>query len=531
MRNVKIKTKVVVGFFALIAFLLLIAGFGLRGLSAATNDFASFVEGIDMRATVAAEIRSAVDRRAIAARNLVLVTRPSDVELEKAEVTRAHQDVQLRIKRLKELLARAADRTEEASKLVAEMERIEARYGPVAEDIVDTALAGRRDEAVMKLDEKCRPLLAQLIKATDDYAAYTAARREEVVRADQANFQVQRNVLVALCLLSLLFAAGAGILITRSITTPLVQAVNIAQTVARGDLTSQISSETRDETGDLLRALATMNTRLRDTVGRVRESSSAVGNAAVELAVGNRDLSQRTEEQAASLQQTAASMEELTSTVRQNAENAQQASGLATNASEIARKGSDVVQRVVETMSGISHSSGKIGEITEMIEAIAFQTNILALNAAVEAARAGEHGRGFAVVASEVRNLAQRSSVASKDIKELIENSVAQMREGSQLAVAAGATMNEVTHAIARVTDIMHDIAAASDEQGRGIEQVSQAVTQMDQATQQNAALVEEAAAAAQALEEQGATLNSAVAYFSVNGAVTSEEIRTRRVS
>jgi methyl-accepting chemotaxis protein-1 (serine sensor receptor) len=271
-----------------------------------------------------------------------------------------------------------------------------------------------------------------------------------------------------------------------------------------------------------------MNERLTTIVGRVRDSSTSIAGAAREIAAGNMDLSQRTEQQAASLQETASSMEELTSTVKQNADNAQQGSMLAANASSVARKGSEVVGQVVSTMHDISDSSTKIADITGIIEGIAFQTNILALNAAVEAARAGEQGRGFAVVASEVRSLAQRSSSAAKEIKDLIATSVDKIRDGSALAGEAGKTMTEVTQAVARVTDIMSENAAASSEQSRGIEQVNLAITQMDNVTQQNAALVEEAAAASRSMEDQGQQLNEAVAFFRILdaggvGAVVSE--------
>ncbi|MDR5775484.1 MULTISPECIES: methyl-accepting chemotaxis protein [unclassified Caballeronia] len=518
LRNITIKNKLVAGFGILAVLVVLVAGMSLRSLSQATDGFANYVNGINARADVASQLRTAVDRRAIAARNLVLVSKPADLELEKAQVTRAHEDVQARLKQLKDMIASASDTSEKARGLVAEMARVEGLYGPVATDIVGLALTGKHDQAISKMDDECRPLLAQLVKATDDYASYTATRREEIVRDFEAQYEMQRNVLIALCSFATLFAVAAGFAITRSITRPIEDAVEIAQTVARGDLRSTIIADSKDETGDLLRALAEMNERLTETVSRVRDSSGAVGGAAKELATGNTDLSQRTEEQAASLQETAASMEQLTSTVRQNADNAHQASSLASNASNVARKGSDVVGRVVDTMHGISNSSSKIAEITGIIEGIAFQTNILALNAAVEAARAGEQGRGFAVVASEVRSLAQRSSSAAKEIKELIADSVEKVKDGSALASEAGTTMTEVTQAVAQVTDIMSEIAAASAEQGRGIEQVNQAITQMDEVTQQNAALVEEAAAASQALEEQGRRLNEVMAFFVVEG-------------
>ncbi len=339
-----------------------------------------------------------------------------------------------------------------------------------------------------------------------------SARNEHQTSIDA--YGTARIIVISTIVLGLLFGLGFAVWIIRSITRPLAQAVDVAQRVAAGDLTSAIEVKTKDETGMLLRALKDMNESLKKIVGEVRSGAEAIGSGTKQIASGNADLSQRTEEQASSLEETASSMEELTSTVKQNAENAKQANQLAVSASEVAVKGGSVVSEVVGTMSSINDSSKKIVDIISVIDGIAFQTNILALNAAVEAARAGEQGRGFAVVASEVRSLAQRSAAAAKEIKGLIGDSVDKVGAGTKLVDEAGKTMQEIVASVKRVTDIMSEITAASQEQSSGIEQVNQAITQMDEVTQQNAALVEEAAAAAESLEEQAQNLEATVAVF-----------------
>ncbi|KVT75134.1 chemotaxis protein [Burkholderia territorii] len=512
--RITIKAKLLGGFGLLAAVVVVVSGMALKALSDTNDEFSRYMNGVNARANLSAQIRTAVDRRAIAARNLVLVTTPSDIQLELADVQQAHKDVQDRLAKLKDMMANATDTTDRARELVAEIVRVEASYGPVALNIVGLAQAGKKDEATADIDNRCRPLLAQLVRATDAYATYTREREAQIAQAFADRYTIERNVLLAICAVAIVIAVGGGLWLTRKITAPIVAAVNVARTVANGDLGSRISVSGNDETRDLLDALHTMNARLIDIVGRVRDSSNSIAHAVGEIASGNLDLSQRTEEQAASLQETAATMEEFTSTVRLNAENAQQASTLAANASDVALRGSSVVGRVVETMTEIGNSSSKIADITGIIEGIAFQTNILALNAAVEAARAGEQGRGFAVVASEVRSLAQRSSTAAKEIKELISASVQTIQAGSALAGEAGETMSDVTRAVARVTDIMGEIAAASAEQSRGIDQVNLTITQMDQTTQQNAALVEQAAAASKSLEAQGRDLSETVSAF-----------------
>jgi methyl-accepting chemotaxis protein len=340
---------------------------------------------------------------------------------------------------------------------------------------------------------------------------------EESGAQSAATYASMRAILIGLAGAALLLGVMFAWWVTRSITRPLHEALGVAQRVAAGDLTSSIRTDSRDETGILLGALRDMNQSLGRIVADVRSGADSISTASKQIAAGNADLSQRTEEQASSLEETASSMEELSSTVRQNAENARQANQLAAGASEVAVKGGQVVGQVVATMASINEASKKIADIISVIDGIAFQTNILALNAAVEAARAGEQGRGFAVVATEVRSLAQRSAEAAKEIKQLIGNSVEKVGNGTKLVDEAGKTMQEVVASVKRVTDIISQITSASQEQSSGIEQVNQAVMQMDQVTQQNAALVEEAAAAAESMREQAGRLGMAVSVFKLS--------------
>ncbi|KAB8064125.1 methyl-accepting chemotaxis protein [Janthinobacterium violaceinigrum] len=340
---------------------------------------------------------------------------------------------------------------------------------------------------------------------------------DETAAQIRSRYENGRMLLISLGVVAILLGIACAYWITRSITRPITRAVEVAEAVSAGDLTSHIVVESRDETGQLMHALKNMNDKLVSIVGQVRAGTESISTASSEIAAGNLDLSSRTEEQASSLEETASSMEELTSTVKLNADNARSANQLAIDASQIASKGGVVVSEVVSTMGSINDSSRKIVDIISVIDAIAFQTNILALNAAVEAARAGEQGRGFAVVASEVRNLAQRSSAAAKEIKGLIDDSVQKVEAGSQLVDKAGRTMDEIVQSISHVTQIMNQITDASDEQRAGIEQVNQAIGQMDQVTQQNAALVEEAAAAAESMQEQAAKLADVVGLFKLD--------------
>ncbi|WP_395071207.1 methyl-accepting chemotaxis protein [Paraburkholderia silvatlantica] len=517
LHHLSVKAKLTGAFGILAVIVLAVSGLSLKQLNDANDRFSGYVSGIKARADMAEAVRTAVDDRAMAVRNLVLVTTPADIEVEKAAVDDAERRVEANLEKFNAMVAGASDMSDKARSLAAELPRIESLYRPVALEIDRLAVNNQRDAAIAAIDTQCRPLLSALVKASNDYEDFTRQRAAQIVEQSQAQFTSQRNLLIAISLAAVVMAVVAGVVITNGLLRALgaepVALGEVTQRVASGDL-SPVPGAKDAPAGSVLASMGEMQASLVRLIGQVRTSADSIAIGSSQIASGNVDLSSRTEQQAASLQETAASMEELTSTVKQNAENAQQASSLSASASEVAGRGNQVVGKVVDTMSEISTSSTRIADITGIIEGIAFQTNILALNAAVEAARAGEQGRGFAVVASEVRSLAQRSSSAAKEIKDLINASVQRIQDGSSLANEAGRTMAEVTRAVARVTDIMGEIAAASNEQSRGIEQVDQAITQMDEVTQQNAALVEEAAAASKSLEDQGQQLKQAVSFF-----------------
>ncbi|OWY29646.1 methyl-accepting chemotaxis protein [Herbaspirillum robiniae] len=373
------------------------------------------------------------------------------------------------------------------------------------------------DEAREVLIKEVTPVYLRLFDTMDKVVKLNVDAADATDKEAQVRYENSRTMIIII----LACCIGLGLLlatwVARIVSRPLQDAMHVAQRVADGDLTVDIKPAGRDETGRLMQSLKAMNDSLLRIVSQVRQGTDTISTASREIASGNLDLSSRTEQQASSLEETASAMEELTSTVKQNADNARQANQLANSASDVAVQGGSVVGQVVDTMGAINESSRKIVDIIAVIDGIAFQTNILALNAAVEAARAGEQGRGFAVVASEVRSLAQRSAAAAKEIKALIDDSVAKVDTGSKLVEQAGTTMTEVVASVRRVTDIVGEITAASSEQSDGIEQVNIAITQMDEVTQQNAALVEQAAAAAGSLQDQAEKLAELVSVFKLD--------------
>ncbi|AKZ62431.1 chemotaxis protein [Herbaspirillum hiltneri N3] len=511
--NFKIGARLSIGFGFLVLLLVSMAVLGITRLSGLNEQMDEVINDKYPKTVLANDIIKNVNVIARSSRNVLLMTDADEVGKEMQTIRTASDHTKTTLEKLDSLIT--GDKGRALMKAIMDAR---TQYNVGRDEVLRLVTAGAKNEATLLLLQTVRPLQLTYMSAVETLIAHQNELMHVASKEVEEEYVEARNLVIMLSVIALVFAGLIAWLVTRSITSPLSRAVKVAETVAAGDLTSQFDASGKDETAQLLRALRAMNDNLLDIVSRVRHGTDTIATASTQIAIGNLDLSSRTEQQASSLEETASSMEELTSTVKQNAENAREANKLAVSASAVAVEGGNVVGKVVHTMESINASSRKIVDIISVIDGIAFQTNILALNAAVEAARAGEQGRGFAVVASEVRTLAQRSAAAAKEIKSLIDDSVEKVDSGSKLVEQAGQTMNEVVSSVRRVTDIVGEITEASREQSEGIEQVNQAVTQMDQVTQQNAALVEEAAAAAQSLQDQATSLSQIVGVFKIDG-------------
>ncbi len=507
--SLSIKTRIAATM-ALLAFSMLVVGvLGLNGMGGIVDDLADMYERRVRGVGTLGDLQAAeLDRQALISLNVLA----DDAERLKA----------IRAERL-EIESRAAallktyteqQQSEEGQKAAHDIADAHRAYQALINE-VDAAIAANDDDLAGQLIvDKLDPAFDALHAALDSASRLQFKRAEEALVTAQGEFATSRGIVIAAIVIAAIGSAILAVLLLRSIVSALSVAVNVADRIASGELGHDIPADRRDEFGTLLGSLKRMDGKLHEIVNGVRSASDAVGGAAAQLSKGNDDLSQRTQEQASALEETASSMEEMTATVKQNADNARQANQLAAGARSQAERGGAVVQRAVSAMEEINGSSRKISDIISVIDEIAFQTNLLALNAAVEAARAGEQGRGFAVVASEVRSLAQRSASAAKEIKDLINDSVEKVSAGTGLVDDSGKALAEIMESVKKVSDIVAEIAAASEEQASGIEQVNTAVTQMDSTTQQNAALVEEAASAAKSMEQQAQRLIADISFF-----------------
>ncbi len=520
--QLRVARRLGIGFGLMAILLAVICLLGLNRMAFIKSQADNISKVNNVEARLAAAMDLTVTERALALRNLILLDSANKKELQ-MEIDRveeqskkyatASRDLDAMFSSIPETSAKEKD----LMKQISEQAALAAPYYPRA---VQLALEGKKEEAYQLVRFEFRPVQKKWWALIRELSAFEQELNLIALREADKAYNSARILVIAIGMLALATGGLAAWLITRGLLGQLggepTDAVRIAGAIATGDLAVGIETREGDDSS-LLYAMSTMRDSLVRIVSQVRTGTDTIATASAQIAAGNIDLSARTEQQAGSLEETASSMEEMTSAVKQNADNARRANNLAMSASHVAEKGGGVVSQVVHTMGAINQSAQKIVEIIGVIDGIAFQTNILALNAAVEAARAGEQGRGFAVVATEVRNLAQRSAAAAKEIKTLISDSVDKVDSGNKLVEEAGATMHDVVDSIKRVTDIMSEIVAASDEQASGIDQVNQAMTQMDAVTQQNAALVEEAAAAAQSMREQADRLAQVVSVFQLS--------------
>ncbi|EHP44818.1 histidine kinase [Cupriavidus basilensis OR16] len=514
LRNFGIGARLTVAFSLVALLLVAVAVLGMMSLRTMNESMRLTVEGRLFKVLEIERVKQDALRTGILVRDATLNEDPVAVRRNAERIGALRQDMGGALDELGKWLSKSAkpEIRETYRALIEARNAYDSQLGTVLRQLEGGEFDNARSALVATLPAAQAPYFDKLSELSDGGRKVALAAVQEA----NASYEMARDLLLGLTAAALALAAILGIGITRSITRPARQALDAAQALAHGNLTYVIEASSDDEMGRMLGALERAFGQLAALVNGIQGATRSINGATREIARGNTDLSQRTEEQAASLEQTAASMEQLTSTVKQNAANARHANELAVSASGVATEGGRAVRGVVETMQHISQSSAKVAEIVGVIEGIAFQTNILALNAAVEAARAGEQGRGFSVVAAEVRSLAQRSSSAAKEIGQLINGSVGQVAHGARQVEDAGRTMDDIVGAVKRVTDIMGEIAAASEEQSSGIEQVNRAINQMESVTQQNAALVEQAAAAAESLQQQAAGLVDDVSRFQV---------------
>jgi methyl-accepting chemotaxis protein len=512
--NLKVWARLALGFSIVLILMVALAINGVANMAAMQEKMNRIVDTDNVKVQLVAGMRQSVMNAIINGRNIALMSEQAEIDAENKRLAANRAEYKVLHDKLSAMISTDAEK--------ADLDKIVAARGASVDVVTKmTALvkAGQHEESNRVLLNELQPLQTRTIVAMDEMVQHLEQQMNAAANQAAAAHQAARRNTLLITLAALLVGGAMAWLITRSLLRQLGgepgYAAEIADRIANGELDVKVALRDGDR-GSLLFAMDTMRARLAELVSHVREATHHIAHASSEIATGNADLSSRTEVQAGSLEETASTMEELTSTVKQNADHAHTANELARSASSVAARGGAVVAQVVDTMGSINESSKKIVDIIAVIDGIAFQTNILALNAAVEAARAGEQGRGFAVVASEVRNLAQRSAAAAKEIKLLIDDSVGKVGTGSRLVDEAGMTMSEVVDSIGKVADIMADISAATSEQTHGIEQANRAIMDMDGVTQQNAALVEEAAAAAQAMQEQAAELAKLVSVFKV---------------